>query len=89
MEPTTKHQKYIPAKLVLHIYKQTNTSLNTAIVQLIAGAFLFGMKSCEYSTNIKGDNKHTHILQKGDVQFYRKLHELSHESGILHLANNI
>ena len=47
------------------------------------------MKSCEYSTNIKGENKHTHILQKGDVKFYRNHHELPHESGILHLADKI
>ena len=29
MEKTTKHQKYIPVKLVLHIYKQANTHLST------------------------------------------------------------
>ena len=39
MDPTMKHQKAIPAKLVLQIYKRTNTHLNTAISQLIAGAF--------------------------------------------------
>ena len=43
----TKHQKYIPAKLVLCIYKHTNTHINTAIGQLIAGAFFFNIQSCE------------------------------------------
>ena len=28
LEPTTKNQKYIPEKLVLHIYKPKNTHLN-------------------------------------------------------------
>ena len=30
------------------------THLNTAIGQLIAGAFFFGMRSCKYSTTLKG-----------------------------------
>ena len=72
LDPTTKHQKYIPANLVLHIYRQTNTHLNTSIGQLIAGEFFFGMQSCEYSTTPKGDYKRTHILHKGDIRFYRK-----------------
>ena len=41
LDPTTKHQKYIPANLVLHIYKRTNTHMNTATGQLIAGAFFW------------------------------------------------
>ena len=89
LDPTTKHQKYIPAKLVLHIYKQTNTHLNTSICQLIAGECFFGMRSCEYSKNPKGEDKRTHILQKGDIHFYRKRRELSHNSGILHLADKV
>ena len=43
LDPPTKHQKVIPAKLVLHIYKRTDTHLNTAIGQLIAGAFFFSI----------------------------------------------
>ena len=70
--PLTKHQKAIPEKLVLHIYKQTDTHMNTVIGQLIAGAFFFGMPSCEYSTTPKGEHKHTRILQKEDIRFKRK-----------------
>ena len=40
---TTKYQKYIPSKIVLHIYKQTNTHMNTDIFELIVGAFLFDL----------------------------------------------
>ena len=29
------------------------------------------------------------ILQKGDIQFYRKYHELPHDSGILHLTDKL
>ena len=54
LDPPTKHQKSIPEKLVLNIYKRKNTHLNTVIGQLIAGAFFFGMRSCEYSTTPKG-----------------------------------
>ena len=67
IEPTTKYQKAIPAKLVVHIYKMTETHLNTDIGQLIAGAFIFGMRSCEYSNTPKGEDKRTRILQKGDI----------------------
>ena len=84
-----KHQKSIPAKLFLHIYKKTNTHLNTVIVQLIAGEFLSGMRSCEYSNIPKGEDKRTQILQKENIQFYRKRRELPHESGILHLSNKV
>ena len=69
MYPTTKHQKSIPEKLFLHIYKQTNTHLNTSIGQLIASAFLFGVWYCEYSTTPKVENKLTRILQKGVYYF--------------------
>ena len=85
--PTTKHQKYTPENLLLHIYKRTNTHLNTAIGQLIVGAFLFGMRSCNYSTTPKGEDKNTRILQKGDINFYRKCRGLYHDSGILHLSD--
>ena len=81
VDPSTKHQKYIPSKLVLYIYKHTNTHLNTDIGQLIAGAFFFGMKSCEYSNTPKGENKCTRILQNGDIQLYRKCRELPHNRG--------
>ena len=50
LDPPTKHQKAIPAKLVLQLYKRTDTHLNTAIGQLIVGEFFFGTRSCEYST---------------------------------------
>ena len=45
------------------------------------------MRSCEYSTTTKGEDKHTRILQKGDIRFYRKRREIYHDSGILHLAD--
>ena len=89
MYPTKKHQKYIPEKLALHIYRQTNTDLNTAIGQLIAGAFFFGIRSCEYSTTPKGENKRTRILQKGGIHSYRKCRKISHDSGILHLSDKV
>ena len=89
LDPPTKYQKAIPAKLVLHIYKRTDTHLNTSIGQLIAGTFFFGMQSCEYSTTPKGEDKRTRILHKGDIHFYMKRREVSHESGILHLADKV
>ena len=89
LDPTTKHQKAIPINIFLHIYRQTNTHLNTAIFQLTSGAFFFDIWSCKYSTNPKGEEKCTLILQKGDTRFYRKCREISHDSGILHLADEV
>ena len=89
LDPPTKHQKDIPESLFLNIYKRTDTHLNTAIGQLIPGAFFFGMRSCEYSTTPKRDNKRTRILQKRDIRFYRKRRELSHDSGIFHLSDKV
>ena len=43
------------------------------------------MRSCEYSTTNKGEDKRIHILHKGDIRFYIKCRKLSHDSGILHL----
>ena len=89
MDPTTKNKKAIPAELLLHIYKRTNTHMNIAIGQLITGAFFFSMRSYKYSTTPKGEDKCTRIVQKGDIRFCRKLRELSHDSGILHLADKV
>ena len=72
LDPTTKRQKYIPKNPVLHIYRQTNTNLNTAIVQLIAGAFFFVVRPCKYSTTTKVEDKCTRILYKGIYNFTEK-----------------
>ena len=63
--------------------------LKTAIVQLIPGAFFFGMRPCEYSTTTKGEDKRTHILPKGYIHLYIKCRELSHLSGILRLSDKV
>ena len=47
------------------------------------------MRSCDYSTNPREEEKCTHKPQKGDIHFYRKCRKLSHNSGILHLADKI
>ena len=47
------------------------------------------MQSFEYSTTTKGENKQTHTLQKGDIRFYRKRRELTHNSGILNLDDKV
>ena len=83
LDPTTKHQKAIPAKLVLNIYKRTDTHLNTAIGQLITGAFSSACGHASTPPLLKGrTNAHAFYL-------YRKRRELSHDSGILHLADKV
>ena len=63
--------------------------MSTAIIQLIAGAFVFGVCSCEYSTTPKGEEKQTHILKKGNIRFYRKRCKLTHNIGCIHLEDNV
>ena len=87
--PNNQTSEIYTRKIVLHIYKRINTHLNTAISQLITGAFFFGIRSCEYSTTPKWEDKCTRILQKGGIHFYRKRRELPHCSGILHLYEKV
>ena len=63
--------------------------MNTAIGQLMAGVCFFGVWSCEYYINPKGEDKCTRILQKGGIHIYRKHRELFRKSGILHLADKV
>ena len=48
-----------------------------------------GMRSSEYSTTPKGEDKLTRILQKEGIRFYRRRRGLSHDIGILHLTNKV
>ena len=61
---------------MLQTYRKIHYHLSTAIGQLIAGTLFFGMRSYEYSTTPKGDNKQTSILWKGGIKLYRKVCEL-------------
>ena len=88
LDPPTKKSKAIPAKLVPHIYKKKYPS-EPSPRPTDFRCILFGMRSCEYYTTTKGENKCTRILQKGDIQFYRKCRELAHNSRILHIANKV
>ena len=84
--PLTKNQKEISTNLVLHIYNKQHPHLSMIIGQLIAGALLFGIQSCEYLETPKGEAKLTCILCKGDIRFYREHHELIHNSGRIQLV---
>ena len=57
VDPPAKNQKTIASKLVLHIYKKQYTHLSTSIRQMIAVAFFFGTRLCEYSATPKEGNK--------------------------------
>ena len=74
---------------MFQIYKKQHSNLSTAIGQLITGVFYIGMQSWKYSTTLKGENKRTCILQKGDIRFYRKQRELMHSSGFIHLSEKV
>ena len=89
LDPPKKHQKSIQTKLVFHIYKKHYSHLSTAIGKLIVGAFFFGIRSCEYSTKPKQENKQTRILQKGDIRLYRKQRELLYSRDCIHLEYKV
>ena len=69
LDPPMKHEIYIPAKPELYIYNKTNTHVNIEIGKLLTGAFFFGIRSSEYSTTPKEDNKWTRLLNKEDKRF--------------------
>ena len=89
LEPPNKHQKAILDKLVIHIYNEKHYQLITTNSQLIAVDFFFGIRSCEYSTNPKGEEKKTRILRMGDIILYRKRRKLTHNIGRIHLAYKV
>ena len=61
--PPNKHQKSIPSNLVLHIYRKHHYHLSMAIGNLVAGDFILGMMSWDYSATPKVHNKLTRILR--------------------------
>ena len=69
LDPPRKHQKSIPEKLVLHLYKWTDTHLNTVISQLITGAFFFGMRSAITIPLTKGMTNAHAFFKKGTYVF--------------------
>ena len=89
MEPPTKQQKSIPANPVLHIYREKNSHLSIAIGQLIAGAFLFGVRSFKYTTTTKRENKVTYIMQKGDTKFFIKQRKLTHSRSHINSSEKV
>ena len=56
---------------------------------MVAGAFLFSMRSCKYSASPKGWHKQTRILRKGDIKCYRKRRKLPHSSRRLNLVDKV
>ena len=69
LDPPTKYQKAIPEKLILHIYKRTDTHLNIAIGQLISGAF---SSACGHASNPlvpKGRTNAHALFRKGAYAF--------------------
>ena len=69
LDPTNKNQKAIPENLSLHIYKRTNTHLNTAIGQLIAGAFSSACGHASTPLIIKGRTNSYESFRKGIYVF--------------------
>ena len=79
LETSKKHQKTIPENLVFHIYRQTNTHLNTAIGQPIAGTFSSECGPASTQQLLKGrTNVHAsfrkgiYVLQKTPRTFTRQ-----------------
>ena len=56
---------------------------STRAEEILVSSFAASVQQNQFSTTRK------RILQKGDIQFYRKHRELSHNSGILHLADKV
>ena len=62
-------------------------SIDTSL--LVTVALFFGMQSYDYLATPKGEPKQIRILRKGGIRFYRKCLKPTHNSGHIHLADNI
>ena len=63
------------------------SSLDKAVADLIAGAFFFAMRSCEYCT-VKSSEHRTCCLCLRNIRFFRGQIELSHNADLI-LADSI
>ena len=67
-DPHTKHQKALNTNVYRHIHTKATTEEDTAIAQLLCGAFFFAMRSCEYLTT-QGERR-TKLLTLSNLRFF-------------------
>ena len=84
-DPSTKHQACLPLLVWKNIYNDHSNSLNTAMGQLLTGALFFAMRSCEYSSTPKQEEKKTKLLRLRNLRFFSRdkkgfMHTIPHSS---------
>ena len=71
-DPPTKHQACLPLVVWKTIAADKSNPLNTAMSQLLSGALFFAMRSCEYSTTNKQEEKKTKLLRLKNIRFFSR-----------------
>jgi hypothetical protein len=69
-DPDVQPQQAIPLEVVKRIRSWKGNDLDVAVGQLVVSAFLFAMRSCEYSDVESG--RLTEVIQLDDIRFRRR-----------------
>ena len=82
-DPKKKHQKAVPLMILtetLRLAKESGDPFSLAIAQQIIGAYLFAMRSCEYSkTYFHEESKRTKILRVKNIRFFLRNRLIQHQ----------
>ena len=92
-DPKRTHQKAIPIKVlqeVLRLAKESGESFSLSIAHLAIGAYLFAMRSCEYTkTCFDEENKRTKILRLRNIRFFIRRQLLPHDDKRIFQADRV
>ena len=81
-DPKKKHQKAIPLKVLkvaLRLAKDSGDNFSLSIAHLAIGAYLFAMRSCEYTkTCFNEESKRTNILRLKNIRFFIRRQLIPH-----------
>jgi hypothetical protein len=90
-DPKKKPQKAIPKtvlKEILRLARATSDPTATAIAESIIGAYLFAMRSCEYSkTCFDEESKRTKILRVRNIRFFLNKRLIQHSDRRILIAD--
>lgn len=88
-DPAEKHQKALPAVVLVEINKLQISEKQRAISQLTRGAFYFACRSCEYVKVKQAEERRTDILRLRNIAFRSNGRLLPHDHPKLEYADTV
>ena len=93
LDPKKKPQKAVPLKVLLEMLRRAKASsspLDLAIARLAIGAYVFAMRSCEYSKTCSDEeSKRTKVLRIRNIRFFLGSRLLSHLDRRIFIADYV